>query len=43
MRAFVTLFVHLAIVYVFLQGWDAVTGLGTPDYKKMAKVVSALQ
>jgi len=24
------------------QGWDAVTGVGTPDYQKLAKVVSAL-
>ena len=25
-----------------IKGWDPVTGLGTPDYKKMATVVNAL-
>merc|ERR1712100_816341 len=24
------------------KGWDAVTGLGTPNYEKLAKVVTAL-
>ena len=25
------------------KGWDAVTGLGTPNYQKLAKVVAELK
>ena len=28
--------------YPATEGWDPVTGLGTPDYSKLAKVVAAL-